>query len=168
MIHKIFVFLFFLAFPIIAFANLIWPAYFLEFELLSWWVILAGTFVEFFFVKLLFKKSFAISLSAVVVANLLSTIIGIPLIPIAGMVWGFFPGVIMYSVFGMGGFNPITWFATFLIACLINTFFEGLVYKKFFNTSFSFKSRYFFYFMMANGVSVGMAVIAVFFSDAYN
>ena len=61
-----------------------------------------------------------------------------------------------------GTFNPVTWGATFILACLINTAIEALVYKNGFE--FPFNRRAFFWIFIANAVSVGVAFVTLFIS----
>ena len=150
-----------LLFPLVAHANVVWPALYLETRLFSWWAISAGLLVEYFFVRKLFSLTPQKAVLATIAANAASAILGILLIPLAGIAWEVFPGLLFYHVLKMGTFNPITWCATFIIACAVNVVLEGLVYKKAFNLNFLFKSRIFLWFMLANSVSVGIATASL-------
>ncbi len=150
-----------LLFPIAAQANVVWPALYLETRLFSWWAISVGLLVEYVFVRELLSASPLKALLATITANVASAILGILLIPLAGIAWEVFPGLLFYHVFNMGTFNPITWCATFIMACAINVALEGLVYKKVFKFGFIIKSRLFFWFMLANAASVGIAAASL-------
>ncbi|MFT5593924.1 MAG: hypothetical protein ACI8SR_002311 [Oceanicoccus sp.] len=150
-----------LMFPVVVHANVVWPALYLETRLFSWWAISVGLLVEYLFVRKLFQVTPQKALLATITANVASAILGILLIPLAGIAWEVFPGLLFYHVLKMGTFNPVTWCATFLIACAVNVALEGLVYKKIFKFSFLFKSRMFLWFMLANTASVGVATASL-------
>jgi len=147
--------------PIVAHANVVWPALYLETRLFSWWSISIGLLVEYLFVRKLFMVAPQKAVLATITANAASAILGILLIPLAGIVWEVFPGLLFYHLLQVDTFNPITWCATFLIACAVNVALEGLVYKKTFKLNFLFKSRIFFWFMLANTASVGIATASL-------
>jgi hypothetical protein len=144
----------------VASADVVWPALFLETRLFSWWAIAIGLVAEYLFVRWLFRLSIRRAVVATVVANGISAIVGIPLIPLAGLAWEFFPGSIYMQVLNWGTFNPITWAATFVLACLINTGIEALVYKKGFKLKVG--RREFWWIFVANAISVGLAFITLF------
>ncbi len=148
-------------FPVVAHANVVWPALYLETRLFSWWAVSVGLLVEYVFVRHLFKVALPKAILATITANAASAILGVLLIPLAGIAWEVFPGLLFYHFLNMGTFNPITWCATFLIACAINVALEGLVYKKIFKFSFLFKSKMFLWFMLANTASVGVATASL-------
>jgi hypothetical protein len=148
-------------FPLVAHANVVWPALYLETRLFSWWAICVGLLVEYLFVRKLFEVTPLKAVIATIAANAASAILGILLIPLAGIAWEVFPGLLIYHVLKIGTFNPITWCATFLIACAVNVVLEGLVYKKAFKFNFLFKSRKFLWFMLANTASVGVATASL-------
>jgi hypothetical protein len=125
--------------PVALWANVVWPALYLETRLFSWWAIAFGLLIEFFFVRWLFELSAKKAAAADLAANTVSTIAGLVLIPLAGIAWEFFPGSVVYWAFGWGTFNPVTWFGTFLLASLINTVLEGMVYRKMVRSGFSFQ-----------------------------
>ena len=143
--------------PTIAYANVVWPALYLETRLFSWWAISIGLLVEYFFIKWLFTFSTKKTAIATVSANAISSIAGIILIPLAGIAWELFPGSLIHWAFNWGTFNPITWGATFVLGCLINALIEGAVYKKWFAPAFKFKSEVFLWLLAANSLSVGVA-----------
>jgi hypothetical protein len=147
-------------FPATAYANVIWPALYLETRLFSWWAIGIGLVIEFFFVKWLFNLSAKRALFADISANTISSIAGIVLIPLAGIAWELFPASVINWAFGWGTFNPVTWFGTFVLGCLVNALLEGAVYKKWFSHNFRFKSKIFVWLLVTNAFSVGAAYIS--------
>jgi hypothetical protein len=144
-------------FPVAAYANVVWPALYLETRLFSWWAIGIGLVVEFFFVRWLFGLAVKQAIVAALSANLVSAVLGLLLIPLAGLFWELLPGSVINWVLGWGTFNPLTWIATFFIGCLVNALLEGAVYKKWFVKSFRFKSKQFGWLIIANAISVGVA-----------
>ncbi|MBQ4836842.1 hypothetical protein [Pseudoalteromonas luteoviolacea] len=148
--------------PIPAYANMVWPALYLETRLFSWWAITIGLIVEYFFVQRLFDIPPVQAVLATIGANFVSAVAGILLIPLSGIAWEIFPGLVFYKVLGMGTFNPITWAATFVLACIVNVLLEGIVYKKGVKLPFLFKSKMFLWFFIANTASVGVAFASLF------
>jgi hypothetical protein len=145
-------------FPILA--DVVWPALFVENRLLSMWVILAGLVVEYFFVRRITRLSVKKSILADVSMNAASTLLGIVLIPVAGLAWEVFPGIILFKWFNLGTFNPGTWLATFCFAVLINAALETFVLAKLFKQQLG--KRGFRWLCLANAVSVGIAYASFF------
>lgn len=97
---------------------------------------------------------------AIVGANAASALVGVPLIPIAGIAWEFFPGMVYMGLLGWGTFNPITWGATFILACLVNAAIESLVLNRGFKLPL--RRQEFFWLVAANSLSVGAAFASLF------
>jgi len=148
--------------PSITYANVVWPALYLETRLFSWWAILCGLLVKFFFVLKLLTPEPKQAAIHVTVANTASAISGIVLIPVLGLGYEFFLGQFINDLLDTGTFNPFTWIVTFLVACTVNVVIEGLVYKHTFKLNFLFKSKMFLWFMLANSISVGVALVSIF------
>ena len=128
----------------LAYADMVWPAMFLGSKLTSWWVILSGLVIEYFFVlpltKFNLKQSFVIDITM----NLVSTILGYLLI----------------LLFGMGaGLFPFPWLATFILAVIINGLLESFVVTLFLKTRIGW--RLFGWLCLANTLSVGLAMISL-------
>ncbi len=137
-----------------AYANAIWPALELEFALLNCEIILFGLVVECVFVKRVFEVSYYKASLGTIVANLVSSLLGVVLVPLSGIVWELFPGSVLHFFFGFGTFNPITWFAALISACAINVLIEGLIYNHLFNFSFARKYWTISLLLVANAISV--------------
>jgi hypothetical protein len=137
-------------------ADVIWPAAFLENRLLSVWIISAGLFIEYFIVWRVTSLGVWRSILADVTMNAASTLLGIVLIPLAGIAWEFFPGILLYKWFNLGTFNPGTWAATFVLAVLINSVLEMTVLRVAFKQRFG--KRLFLWLCLANALSVGLAM----------
>lgn len=146
-----------LAVPAVAYANLVWPALYLETRLFSWWAISVGLVIEYLFVRRLFSLAPSRAAIADIAANTGSAIVGVVLLPIGGIAWELFPASIYNSVLGWGTFNPITWAGTFFLACVINAVLEGLVYKIVFKLDFKIGNEKFWWLVLANAFSVSIA-----------
>jgi hypothetical protein len=113
-------------------ADMVWPALLWENRLLTWWAILVGLFVEYFFVRRITNLSFSRAALADVCMNAASALLGIIFIPIAGIIWEVFPGSVLYKVFHIGTFNPGTWLVTVLVAAILNTYIERFALRRLF------------------------------------
>ena len=143
------------------YADMVWPALYLVQRSVIWWVILPGLIVELIFVMVLTKFSITKSFLVDIVMNLSSSLLGLILIPIAGIAWEVFPGLILYKVFNIGTFNPGTWTATCLFAIFINALIEKFVIEKEFK--FNIGKRGFWWLDLANSLSVGLAFVIMFY-----
>jgi hypothetical protein len=79
-----------------------------------------------------------------------------------GIVWELFPGTLFYAFLKMGTFNPITWFATFLLATGVTTAIEVLCLVRIFEVPGA--RRTWGLWFLANTVSVGLAFLSFFVS----
>ncbi len=150
-----------LAMPAAAYANLVWPALYLETRLFSWWAISVGLVVEYLFVRWLFGLAPSRAAIADLSVNAASAVVGVVLIPIAGIAWELFPASVYKWALGWGTFNTITWAGTFILACVVNAALEGFVYKKAFKVDFKIKSKNFGWLVLANAFSVGVALASL-------
>lgn len=141
-------------------ADVVWPALYLEDRLVTWWAIILGLIVEYFFVRKLFGFGVKKAILADIFMNLASTLLGIVLIPLAGIIWEFFPGEALYRIFNVGTFNPGTWAMTFFFAVVISTVIESLVIRWGFKTRVGKKG--FWGLFLANTISTAVAFISVF------
>lgn len=105
-------------------ADIIWPALVVEPRLSSWWAIGSGLLVEFFFVRRLTTLDLKMSAVADLTMNAASALLGILLLPLSGLAWEVFPGIVLSTAFNIGTFKPGTWTATFLLAVFINAVLE--------------------------------------------
>lgn len=140
-----------LLFPITACANMVWPSLYIAEGMRSWFVILAGLILEIVFVNLFLKQTILKSSFIALVMNLISTIVGIFLIPFGGFV-----GEFLLAPFGGGTFALSHWIAAYFLAVITNTLIEGLVVNTFFR--FSFKNMFLWLFS-ANTLSVIICIL---------
>ena len=143
------------------FADVVWPALLLEGRMLTWWAILAGLIVEYFFVRGITDLSLSRAAWADIAMNALSAMLGVLLIPIAGLIWEIFPGIVIYKIFNIGTFNPGTWIATILMAAAINTYIERFALRRFFKQPVVGR-RCFWMLFLANAISITLAVASLF------
>jgi hypothetical protein len=148
-----------------AFADVVWPALFLETRIMSWWAISLGLLIEYLFIRSFLKVSIKQSLKITLVMNLASCLLGIILTPLSGILWEIFPGILLYKIFDLGTFNPGTWTATFIMSVFINGGIEALVITKVFKTKIGKKG--FWLLCAINALSIGAAFISLFIFPAY-
>jgi hypothetical protein len=144
--------------PTSAFADVIWPAVILEGKILTWPSIAVGLVIEFLFLKFLFGFDFTKAILADITMNLASTVLGILLIPIAGVLWEF-----VNILFHIHTFNPVTWAATFLLAVGVNAGIESLVVAKVFGAKIG--QLRFWGLFVANLASVAVALMSLIASE---
>lgn len=146
--------------PSAALADMVWPALYVEQRLFSWWAISIGLVIEVAVVKWLFALPPWRAGLAAATANAVSSLLGVVLIPLAGVAWEIFPGILLYTFANMGTFNPLTWISTFLIACFLNTALESLIYRRAFTLPTN--RRTFWAIAGANAASVGAAFASLY------
>ena len=91
--------------------------------------------------------------------NLASALLGGVLIALAGVAWEIFPGLLLYKRWNLGTFNPITWWATFVMAVIINSVVEAQVLKRRFGVMRWRRAAAVL--LVANSFSVAAAAIAM-------
>jgi hypothetical protein len=121
--------------PGVALANLVWPAVYVTMGLVTWWVVAAGLAIETVGLGLLLRTSLAKSFLLAFSMNAISAVLGVVLVPLAGIAYEFLPGLLINWLFAWGTFNPVAWAATFLLAAGINATVEGTVLSKGFGIS---------------------------------
>jgi len=123
-----------------------------------------GLVVEYLFVRQLthfdIKKSILVDLAM----NAVSCLAGVILIPLAGVGWEIFPGIVIYKLLGIGTFNPGTWIATFFIAVFVNALLENFVINEGFKKKLGWRG--FWWLSLANAASVGIAFISLWLVPA--
>lgn len=157
--------------PAIAHADIIWPSLYVEQGILTWWVILLGLLLEVPLFKLATGAPWVRAAIITVIANTVSTLLGLVLIPISGLGWELSAGQVVNTVLHVGTFNWVTWVASFALAIGINTCIEGFVLTRLRATLPSDQhvrrgtplKRTWPWLALANVLSVGLAVVAVYF-----
>ena len=149
-----------LCFSAPVYADVVWPALYLISRIDSWWAISLGLILEYLFVRKLTGFSIGKSIIVDFSMNAASTVLGTILIPITGIAWEVFPGMIIYPIFNVGTFNPGTWIATLFFAAFINSFIENFIVWKFFKCQLGWRG--FWWLSLANGLSVAVAFFSIF------
>ena len=147
--------------PATASANVVWPALYLETRLVTWWAIGLGLIIELIFLALWFDFTLKKAIVADVTMNVVSTLLGIILVPLSGILWELIFGIAFYKILGVGTFNPITWTATFILAVTVNATLEKYALEKAFRVDFD--KRRFYLLATANSLSVGVAFLSMYF-----
>lgn len=141
--------------PGIAHADVVWPALFLEPRLLSVPVVAMSLLIEAAALHFAFGMRWARAGLVAVAVNTLSAALGFLLIPLAGIVWEIFPGLLLYKFLKMGTFNPLTWAATFVLAVGVTTCIEVACLRVHFNVPWDRRSWALW--LGANAITVGLA-----------
>ncbi len=148
--------------PAPARADVVWPALILEGRIMTWWAIGAGLLVEWPVAKHITGRTWAASLWPNVAMNLVSSLLGIVLIPIVGFLWDLIPEFTVYRWFHIGTFNPFSWCVTVLLAALVNGALEAVVLRRLFKAQVT--KRGLLLLVIANLVSVGIAMASILIS----
>ncbi len=143
----------------IIFADVVWPSLFLAGRLFTWWIIVAGLVVEFFFVFWLTRVNPLRAGLMTVVMNAVSTGIGIVGIPLSGILWELMATITILPLFHWGTFNPVTWFVSCVLATLLNTVIETGSLRLIFKVAWT--KRLFWWLALANVITVGMAMVSI-------
>jgi hypothetical protein len=142
-------------------ADVVWPALFLEMRLLSWWVILLGLLVEWPFVRMLTQFPWKKAFIADAAMNAASTVLGILLLPLFGLlIWEPIGEATFYHRFNVGTFNPVSWVAALLFAMVLSAGIESLTLRIAFKQRLG--ARGFLWLCVANSISAGLAFWSVF------
>lgn len=137
--------------PVCVSANVVWPSLYILEGMLSWYVILLGFAVEIVFVKFFLKETYLKSVLIAFIMNLISTVLGLILIPLSGLV-----GEVLLIPFGTGTFHFTHWLLSYILAILINVVIEGLTVKFIFKNKFK---KMFWWLCMANAVSIIICIL---------
>jgi hypothetical protein len=136
-----------------AYADVIWPSLYITQGMLSLKVIILGLIAELFFVKYFAKLNWKKASIITILMNLITTILGIILIPLSGLGAEFVFDFVFhaYDKFGIGTFHWSHWLVSYLLVIIINTIIEGLFIKLTLKQKFK---QIFWWLFTANGISV--------------
>lgn len=132
------------------------PAGIISSSFLYWWVIAIGLVVKFFFVYRVLGVPPKKAIWVTTVANVISILAGILLIPIVNIVWIILYVIVFHSIITL--FSPVFWVGAFLLTCLCNVWLESLIYRHIFKIKIYFKDSVFWWCMLANGVILGLGL----------
>lgn len=129
--NKITITFLFLTLPFTASANLIWPSIYIVQQYYVWYVILVGLIIEIISAHYFLKTNLGKSTLIMIVANLISALLGLILIPVSGIL------VELLTIpFGGGTFQLSHWILDYLCTVIINTCVELLALKWIFKYPF--------------------------------
>jgi hypothetical protein len=135
--------------------DVVWPALYLSQLLLTWYVIVAGLALEYWFIKKVTTLNWWEAIIADCAVNAVSTLFGIILIPISGLLWEVSAGGVINWLFDTGTFNIGSWIATVLLAAVVNAGIETAVLV--FGFKQKWQRRLGLWMLFANALSVGLA-----------
>ena len=142
-------------------ADVVWPALLLEGRILTWWAILTGLVVEYLCLLWITSLSPIRAITADLVMNAASTLIGIIAIPIAGLLWEIGPGLLVNLLFGTGTFNLVAWIATVGLAAGLNTYIERFVLRRYFKQTMGRNATWLLFGANAGSVSLAFGSLAI-------
>lgn len=134
-------------------ADIIWPSLYIAKGMLSIKTIILGLIIELLFVKYFTKINWKKVSIITILMNLITTILGIILIPISGLGAEFVFDFVFhaYDKFGIGTFHWSHWLVSYLLVIIINTLIEGLFIKLVLKLKFK---QIFWWLLIANAISV--------------
>lgn len=145
-------FIIMLCFPTVASANVIWPSIFIAEGLRSFYVIALGLLAETVIIKLFTKQSWLRCVLISVIMNMVSTLLGIILIPAIGFLGAILFGILSEYIPSIGNtFDTPLWIFSYILTIFTNVIIEGLTTK--FAAKIPFK-KLFWWMLLANTVSV--------------
>lgn len=144
-------------------ADVVWPSLYIARGMLSLNVIIIGLIIEWLFVKYYTKINWKNALITAILMNLITTVLGIVLIPLSGLGSELVFDLIFhaYDKFGIGTFHWSHWIVSYLLIIFINTFIEGLYIKIALKRKFR---EIFWWMLIANGISVFICFLFYGFS----
>ena len=134
-------------------ADIVWPSLYITKGMFSLKVIILGLIVELLFVKHFTNTNWKKASIVTILMNLITTILGIILIPLSGLSSEFVFDFVFhaYDKFGIGTFHWSHWLVSYILVILINTFIEGM----FINLVLELRLKQTFWWLfVANGISV--------------
>lgn len=132
--------------PFGANANIVWPSIYIICQYYTWYVIAIGLVIEIVAAKFFLNTSWIKAFLIATVANIMSALLGIPLIPISGFI-----GEFILLPFTSATFHLSHWIFDYLLVVICNTLVEDLTIKLMFKYPFK---KNFWWLFVANAISV--------------
>ena len=148
----------------IALADMIWPAVILEGGILTWWIIGLSLIIEYFFVKKITNTSVKKSIIITLAINAASTIIGIILIPMLGLLLIIPVWLITYFISNGRVVNLIGFITTYILAVFVNNAIEFGVLKLF---KCKLTKNSFLILLIANAITIGIALLYILLTEIH-
>ena len=117
----------FLALPLSAKANMVWPSLYIAEQYYSWYIIAFGLAIELFAVKFFTKCGWWKSMVMDISMNAASAALGWILIPLSGIILE-----ILFIPFNSPTFHWSHWILSYILAVFVNASVEGLALKLIF------------------------------------
>jgi hypothetical protein len=140
-------------------SNLVWPALYILARYYTWWAIGFGLLVECLALRSLSKAPWKKSVTAVVIANLATAVIGYFVLPWATFAWEAALDLSVYQFIGVGTFNIFGWISSVVIMSGLTAFPELVIIRKCF--MIPLRNKAWRWWWLANAVSVLLAFITV-------
>ncbi len=142
-------------------ANIVCPGLYLHHHLFSLYSIIPALIVEWIAIKYIFnlplQRAFVIATTVNVVSAAVGYIVYVPA--------SFLYQAGLESLKLTGSFNYASWFANYVFATFFTTILEYYAIRFIFKIKFPLKSRPFFYFLLANVVSVSLSFAMMYYED---
>lgn len=139
-------------FPSVASANIVWPSIYIAEGMRSFSVIALGLLIETVFVKIFEKQTWLRAIIITVIMNLVSTVLGIILIPAIGFIGTLLLGFLSEFLPVLGNtFDTPLWIFSYILTIFINVLVEG--YTTQYTARIPFK-KMFRWLLAANTLSV--------------
>jgi len=152
---KIFLLLITFAFASVASANMVWPALYVETKMSALPIIGLSLLIEFYLYKYIFQINRIQAAKYVVLANIVSGLLGLFLRPLSGIAYELSLGMLINWLFDWGTFNPVVWICLPFISGSVNAVLELLTIKIIWKHKFS--KRNFYMAWVGNIVTVAIA-----------
>ena len=158
--------LFIILFPTVASANIVWPSLYIAEGMRSIYVILIGLLIETIFVKIFEKQSWLRSVLISVIMNIVSTVLGIFLVPAIGFVGTLLLGFLSEYIPALGNtFDTPLWIFSYILTIFTNVLVEG--YTTQYTAKIPFR-KMFWWLLCANTLSVLACILTHGFTlDAF-
>ena len=135
-----------------AYANVVWPGLYLASRMV-YLSIPVGLLIEGIILKLIIKKRWVYILYITLVINLISAFIGAAGALIGNLAWEFTGGQILYKLFDIGTFNPLSWSTAIIFGALASTVVESYSLKKIFKIKLNSNDQKTFLFIQVSGTA---------------
>lgn len=150
-------------------ANIIWPGLYLHQYLFSLYSIIPALIVEWIAIKWIFGFSLQRSFVIAVTINAISAILGYFMFIYASLLFTFGMGLLLdrasFGLLRLNTFGCVSWFLEYVFAALFTSILEYYAIRFIFKIKFSLKSQSFFYFLLANAVSVSISFIMMYYEQ---
>ena len=145
-------------------ANVVWPALFLSIRMAAWWCVVISIFIEGLALWRFAQVPLPKALTASVVVNIASVLIGVLLLPLLGLRLEALADVTYKAWLDWGTFNPITYATTWLGATLLTTVIECFTLWLAFRMPF--RRKWMAVVLLANAATVAIAGFSLFLFSA--